>query len=375
MSGHAQSGSENHILEYAIVVRGPLLPFTRQALTFYLQKVINVWTTGVVFSHHDADCTTRAGQEQLAELQHRFPRNFAAVLSPSPPRLGFGHRNVQRESAFHGIAFAIKLWHTEWVLLHRPDACFQSTHTMVGLKQVMLSMPPMDRRGAGVHTALGGIKYVTASESLTDRVGVCPFQTQLTDYYGRFHVDDHCTFGRAEAVLRYWSVHNPFYNNSGSASTAFTSRGATICPVPGPESESGSLWVQWDALEHRMPPPEDTRALILERLLILDVARWDYVCTRDWKPSQPIQPLALPLNPRLHGFRWPPNAGRMPFGVMNLCRRVRGIYNCTGERASNMSPRAVGLSSWNCKSQGGVPDPPIGSRPYQLSGFPPPCTF
>ena len=176
------------------------------------------------------------------------------------------------------------------------------------------------------------------------RVGVCPFQLQLTDFYGRFHLDDHCIFGRSAAVLRFWSLDNPFYNASLPYYVPpVASSVQSACRVPGPESENGQLWVAQDEAERGAPSPRDTRALVVERMWVIDPEQWGYICTRDTPPNR----AALPLDPRRYGFRRPPNAARTPFGVLNLCQRSSGRYDCAN--TADVRNR-TDAPNWGCKS-------------------------
>ena len=320
------------LLRYAIVVKGPLLAVTRLVLSYYLETIgPNLSsTTGVVYSHNTGACLSAEVRAHLADLEARHV-NFAAALEPPPPRSGLGYRNVQREACFRGAALALARWRVDYILVHRPDAAFQHPLALPGLAALHDAQPPPQ----------------DAPLRPEGRVGVCPFQVQLTDFYGRFHLDDHCIFGRSTAVLRYWSLNNPSYNASlpyyvpHPSPTHHSVRSA--CRVPGPESENGQLWVAQDEVERGAPPPRDTRTLIVERMWVIDPEPWDYACTRDRPPDRP----ALPLDPRRYGFRWPPNAARTPFGVLNLCPRSDGQYHCAN--ALDVRNR-TDAPNWGCKS-------------------------
>lgn len=105
--------ASRHRLKYAIVVKGPLVAFTRACMGHYLTTMPDV---GVVFSHNRGCAGSAAQQPTLEELQNRYPATFGFVLAEPPLELGIGFRNVQREATYHGVRHAIELWRPRWVL-------------------------------------------------------------------------------------------------------------------------------------------------------------------------------------------------------------------------------------------------------------------
>ncbi|KAL1496477.1 hypothetical protein AB1Y20_016431 [Prymnesium parvum] len=236
---------------FAVVIKGPLSHFTSLVLQYYLTQLWDPSTTAVAFSHNTASCSNNA--TALLALKAAHPRRFDFVLSPRPPRLGKGFRNAQREAAHHGVALALRRWRPAYVLLHRPDAAF---------RRAARSPPSRGCSDRCRRDATGGRGWASAPS----RRGA----TDLGDMHGRFHLDDHCMFGEAAEVARYWSIHNPLYRRALPNSTALppevyewyaTHPSRLLCDTPGPESENGYLWVLWDGDEAELP---STQALFDE---------------------------------------------------------------------------------------------------------------
>ena len=178
--------------EYAIVVRGPMLAFTRVALSHYLQTLPGV---GVVFSHNDGCAGSHEALHFLRELSDRHSNTFDFVLAPPPPRLGLGYRNAQREATFYGVRRAIDRWRPRWVLVHRPDSAFvlralvdgaaNQNHTVYGrgrhafianLARVAEAQPPATPPAGPITQASRG------KQRHPRRLGVCPLQIPLTRF-------------------------------------------------------------------------------------------------------------------------------------------------------------------------------------------------
>lgn len=321
------------MLSFAVVVKGPLLPFTRSLLTFYLNELFAARSDiGVVFSHNNASAC-RDTIDFLEQLSAGHPHTFAWVLAPPPPRLGYGYRNAQREAVAHGVSLAVRRWHVEFLLVQRPDSAFQRTNTLDGMAAVMRRAPP----------PVGG--------SAWGRIGICPFQTQLTDAYGAYHLDDHCMFGGSEAVSHFWSSHNPFYDRTAAVSTTLPPGGrGRACPVPGPESENGNLWVMW-AASAGVAPPGTTLALLEQRAVVLNPVAWGYVSLRN-HPYR-FKEQTLPLSTRTFGFRT-----RSPLTTLQKCEAKAATYDCSALPLSEnfnqtqtpawpcSDPDVVGATKW-----------------------------
>ena len=173
MGPAARAARAKDRLSNAVVIKGPLLPFTRSLLTFYLERLFleHSGDTGVVFSHNNASACSDT-IDFLEQLGAAHPRNFAWVLAPAPPKQGYGYRNTQREAVANGISLAVQRWQVNFLLVQRPDSAFQHAETLTGMTTLMHSLPP---------PLVGGRAW--------GRIGFCPFQTQLTDAYGLFHLD------------------------------------------------------------------------------------------------------------------------------------------------------------------------------------------
>ena len=247
------------------MIKGPLLAFTRALLRFYLEGN----ASAVVFSHNTGGCMSNATLSFLVALRHRFPAAFDFVLKPPPPRLGVGFRNAQREACYYGVQHASEPTHVTahacypayarvmclpqrrlrtsplhavarfrptHVLVHRPDSGFvvanRAIDFMQRLMQLEAAQPPISRPPRD------------AASAPARRLGFCGNQIALTDFYGEYHLDDHCLFGHASDVLQYWSVEAPSYRRDRPYSTALSPSvraRRTECLVPGTESENGQL--------------------------------------------------------------------------------------------------------------------------------------
>ena len=93
-------------ITYSVIVKGPLLPFTRSLLRYYLDELFPRSGTGIVFSHNNAS-TCADTVDFLESLTRAHHRTFAYVLAAPPPRQGYGYRNAQREAVANGIELAL----------------------------------------------------------------------------------------------------------------------------------------------------------------------------------------------------------------------------------------------------------------------------
>ena len=99
---------------YAIVVKGPLLRFTANVLSYYASRAKD---TVVIFSHNNGSCFTPVRAAVLRGLERRFAPNLASTIHPMPARRGLNHRNVQREACYHGVRLAIQAFRAQCTTL------------------------------------------------------------------------------------------------------------------------------------------------------------------------------------------------------------------------------------------------------------------
>ena len=166
---------------HAIVVKGPMLAFTRAALAHYLESMPAV---GVVFSHNNGTGGSACSVPFLEQLSRRFPATFDYVIAEPPPRLGLGFRNAQREACYHGVRRAIERWSPRWILVHRPDGAFVQDDVWVAPN---VSLPLFG--GPGLN-AMERLAMVGAAQPPVDgspppslrhvrRLGTCPTQVRV----------------------------------------------------------------------------------------------------------------------------------------------------------------------------------------------------
>jgi len=149
---------------YAIVIKGPLLAFTEDAIDFYA-RTLAADDVAIVFSHTNGSCFTTSVLERLRQLAQRHA-NFAWTIVAEPLRLGESYRNVQRESTYYGARFAADAFDAQYVFMQRADSVFQAPNFLADLAQVLQALPPPSVPMPG------------------GRIGFCPTQLQLTDTYG-----------------------------------------------------------------------------------------------------------------------------------------------------------------------------------------------
>jgi hypothetical protein len=150
--------------EFAIVIKGLLLPFTEDVISFY-GRALPADAVSIVFSHTNGSCFTPEVLDSLRRLGKRTA-NFAWTINPEPPALGENFRNVQRESTYYGARFAAKNSGARFIFMQRADSVFQRVSFLTDLAALLKEAPPP------LVPMPGG------------RVGMCPLQTQLTDVYG-----------------------------------------------------------------------------------------------------------------------------------------------------------------------------------------------
>ena len=107
-------------VDLVVVVKGPLLRFTREVLKFYTSRGLHT-----VYSGRRDGCLSPSDLAFIDALDTANHSIFAHVLSEQPPRDGYAYRNSQREAAHAGIALAVQRWAARLVLVHRSDAAFQ----------------------------------------------------------------------------------------------------------------------------------------------------------------------------------------------------------------------------------------------------------
>lgn len=194
-------------LRFAIVIKGPLLPFTRRLIHYYLERAIDRSTTAVVFSHNTGTCAVNETRHFLEAVHREHANHFAWELAPPPPHLGYGYRNAQREACARGASLALARWRVSYILVHRADSSLQRVAGLEDLAAVVRNFPrsdPGDSGRIGVGGGVGGGGFGRGGGLFRGRLGFLPYQTQLTDFYGRFHLDDHVVFGRAADVVHFW---------------------------------------------------------------------------------------------------------------------------------------------------------------------------
>jgi hypothetical protein len=290
------STASRHRLKYAIVIKGPLVAFTRACMGHYLATMPGV---GVVFSHNRGCAGSAAQQPTLEELQSRYPATFGFVLAEPPLELGIGFRNVQREAVYHGVRHAIELWRPRWVLVHRPDAGFVQPRQWIwslnkggpGTTVPLHGEPGLNVMERLAAVALAQPPVVFSSRvadgsrrqnmpPLSRRLGVCPFQMHLTTFYGHYTVDDHCMFGLAHDVLAFWSLAPPYCRECVSSSEldpdVLALPRKRLCRKPGTEQENGILWVEW-MMREGWAPPNTTLKLLEQQLWVLNPLPFGYV--------------------------------------------------------------------------------------------------
>ena len=315
----------------AIVIKGPLLPFTEDVIAHYATTLPS--DVAVVFSHTNGPCFTAARLQTLRHLARVHP-NFEWTINAAPPSDGANYRNVQRESTYYGVRFAAEALGARDVLMQRADSVFQNASRLFSdLRRVRDALPPPTVPMPG------------------GRVGLCPTQMQLTDTYGRFHLDDHCMFGSAEALLYFWAVDNVFYDRRAEAwSSAAMGNARRGCKLPAVESDNGFIWVRDGLARRGMPPPQSTRDLIAQRAFILNAAAWGHVCRR----RRTNQRLHLPVDPDKFNVLSPEIVGRAaPLGVYAQCTAREFTYDCAGVgddvQARTDTPRwACSASNTHC---------------------------
>eukprot|EP00966_Prymnesium_polylepis_P053203 1231014-Prymnesium_polylepis.1 len=290
---------------FAVVIKGPLLAFTHTVITFYGEHMDSS-STAIIFSHNNGSCYSQARAKGLASLAARFP-NFASTIQPTPPRLGHNFRNAQREACYYGALFAVRTFQAEFIFMHRHDTVFQTMSILADLVDLLKTQPP-----ATVDIPGG-------------RVGLCPFQTQFTDAYGKFSLDDHCMFGRSEAVLHFWSTSNVLYNSSADSWSKTKDNPRRYCSAPGVESDNGYSWVMDDYIRRQIAPPPNTKSLIEQRAFVLNPEAWGHVCLRGRGNLR----VSLPCNTSLNRMSFRRIAPAAPFGVFRQCRRLERLYDCS----------------------------------------------
>lgn len=287
----------------AIVIKGPLLPFTEDVIAHYATTLPS--DVAVVFSHTNGPCFTAARLQTLRHLARVHP-NFEWTINAAPPSDGANYRNVQRESTYYGVRFAAEALGARDVLMQRADSVFQNASRLFSdLRRVRDALPPPTVPMPG------------------GRVGLCPTQMQLTDTYGRFHLDDHCMFGSAEALLYFWKrLLRP------------AGRGVV---ERGDGKRAARLQAPGGRVRQRLNSGCAT-------------ASWGHVCRR----KRTNQRLHLPVDPDKFNVLSPEIVGRAaPLGVYAQCTAREFTYDCAGVgddvQARTDTPRwACSASNTHC---------------------------
>ena len=303
---------------FAVVIKGPLLPFTEDVIGFYANHLhgANTQHTVLVFSHNSGPCLKKQTETRLDALVREHDGFFAYVLHP-PPRLeGSGHRNVQREACFYGVKFALERYRVEYVLMQRDDLVFlRAAPLLPELARLHEAQPP-----PSVPLPAG-------------RLGICPMQLQFSAQYGQFHLDDHCMFGRPRALLDYWNVSNAFYRpeitNRGGWSTPL-GNARLHCPSPATESDNGFIWVA-DHARRGVAAPASTKQLIEQRMWVLNPDAWEYLSRRKHANKHlDLEAFNLSAAPGLSVLRFEVQNASAPYGAARLCERRGLSLDCSG---------------------------------------------
>ena len=311
-------------LKFAIVIKGPLLTFTQDVIEYYGTHLTD--STAVIFSHTNGSCYTPRTRQKLRQLKLRY-RSFAYTINPEPSHLGLNYRNVQRESTYFGTRLAVEAFGAEYIFMQRADSVFQKTSMLSDLEALLHALPPPTVPMPG------------------GRVGLCPMQFQLTDAYGRFHLDDHCMFGRPEALLHYWSLSNSYYASDKPAwSAALNPRRG--CSAPSVESDNGFIWAMDDHDRRGLPLPLSTRDLIAQRGFIVNPVAWEHLCRRKRSHNHLLLPVNASQLSALNVLK-PENVRRAaPLGVNRLCVELDQLYNCS--LVDDAVGRRTDTPKWPC---------------------------
>jgi hypothetical protein len=156
-------------VDLVVVVKGPLLRFTREVLKFYTSRGLHT-----VYSGRRDGCLSPSDLAFIDALDTANHSIFAHVLSEQPPRDGYAYRNSQREAAHAGIALAVQRWAARLVLVHRSDAAFQGETAA--------------RAFSALYDAQAKLLALVRPAGAWGPLGLSPFQTQFTDYFGRYHL-------------------------------------------------------------------------------------------------------------------------------------------------------------------------------------------
>lgn len=288
--------------------------FSIDVIKFYLQARFRV-----VFSHNIA-CTSNVSQSIIESLR-KDTDLFAFVLRSPPPNLGFNHRNAQRESIFYGVAYAIRKWAIKYVLVQRSDAVFQARNFLTDLRRVY-------------------IKHHATSANLM----MCPFQLQFTDFYGKFHVDDHCVFGETEAVQQFWTVDRRVYNRMRSYANLPKPHWSR-CTFPASEAETGFVWTRFMHITRGHAIPNSTLSLIKGRIIVLDPERFGYLSRR----GRSARRLSLPCASHLTTMSYSKMRVAMPYSAFTLCHSSEGIYDC--RNVADVANQ-IKMPDWGCRKSG-----------------------
>ena len=328
---------------FAIVIKGPLLRITPLFIDYYVQSTPS--DVIIVYSHHNGTCGSSGtgSLAKLRELASRHTNRFAFTLNPEFKNMGGNHRNAQREAWYYGAKMASEQFGAHHVLLQRADAVFNDIGRLLPELRAIAQPPPAVPMPGG-------------------RVGFCALQIRLDDSYGRFHLDDHCMFGRAAAVVHFSSVDNVYYKRdarlSWSTAPGNVRRG---CSFPSAESDAGYIWVMDDAKQRGLVVPTSTRDLLAERAFIIDPWAWGYVSRRGKGDDIPgAKASALPAGasasaglpfqePRIVDLL-PPEMYNVtaPNGVVRHCARRSGIFDCSGV-ADDVANR-TDSPRWGCSA-------------------------
>lgn len=210
--------------DVAIVVQGRMHSSTEDILKYYnnynCHLILSSYTNSVNFD------------------TSKF-NNFHITLNPPPREMGYGNRNAQKYTSYHGIKIAKDLG-IKYVLKCRTDHFFKNPNLINILKLNLISYPLTIKQG-------------TQHERLIIPHG----GTTLNKSWGTPHISDHWLFGNTLDLYEYYNINNPDFN---------IEKCWNINPKIATEAEFVRLW----AKNMKIELPREMSILLKDRFVILD---------------------------------------------------------------------------------------------------------